>query len=337
MAAERFGWADRGEGGETLDGPWRRGWGMASQIWGGGGGPPANAIVKLLPDGTAEVMVGVQDIGTGTRTVLTQVAAEELGLELDAVRCIVGDSLPAPFGPGSGGSVTLASSTPAVRSACREALRQLIELAAIMLDLEDEAPDAFYVKRGEIIYRDDPDKRLPFTQVAAKMGNYMIVAKGARGPNPEDKAVNTFGAHFAQVAVNTETGQVRVERIVAAHDIGRVINPLTATSQVYGGVTMALGYATTEARVIDPDTGLQLTANLEAYKVPIVVDVPEIEVLFVDEADVDANSVGSKGLGEPPIIPTAAAIANAVFDAVGVRVTDLPITPSRLLALLPKT
>lgn len=336
IGAERCGWYTRGEDTLEQDGPWRRGWGMASQIWGGGGGPPANAIVKLLPDGTAEVMVGVQDIGTGTRTILTQVAAEELGLEMDAVQCIVGDSQPAPFGPGSGGSVTLASATPAVRSACREALRQLVELAAVMLGLEEASADDFYVENGDIIYRDNPDKRLPFKQAAAKMGNYMIVAKGARGPNPEDKAVNTFGAHFAQVAVNVETGQVRVERIVAAHDIGRVINPMTATSQVYGGVTMALGFATTEERIIDPDTGLQLTANLEAYKVPIIADIPEIEVLFVDEADVDANSVGSKGLGEPPIIPTAAAIANAVFDAVGVRVTDLPITPSRLLALLPK-
>jgi xanthine dehydrogenase YagR molybdenum-binding subunit len=178
IASERFGWEDRGAKDDKEDGPWRRGWGMASQIWGGGGGPPANAIVKLLPDGTAEVMVGVQDIGTGTRTVLTQVAAEELGLPLNAIHCVVGDSLPAPFGPGSGGSVTLASSTPAVRSACREALRQLIDLAAIMLDLEDAGADAFYVEEGDIIYRDDPDKRLPFTQVAAKMGNYRHSEKG---------------------------------------------------------------------------------------------------------------------------------------------------------------
>lgn len=336
IAAERFGWADRESRLPREEGPWRRGWGMASQIWGGGGGPPANALVKLLPDGTAEVAVGVQDIGTGTKTVLTQVAAEELGLPLEAIRCVVGDSLPAPFGPGSGGSVTLASAAPAVRSACREALRQLMALAAIMLDLADADVDDFTVQNGEIVYTPDPEKRLPFTRAAAKMGNYMIVAKGARGPNPEDRAINTFGAHFAQVLVNVETGQVRVERVVAAHDIGRVVNPLTATSQVYGGVTMALGYATTEARLIDPDTGLQLTANLEEYKVPVMADIPQIDVLFVDEADVEANSVGSKGLGEPPIIPTAAAIANAVFDATGVRVTDLPITPDRLLPLLVK-
>jgi xanthine dehydrogenase YagR molybdenum-binding subunit len=330
MGTERFGWDKRGETARE-EGPWRRGFGVASQIWGGGGGPPANAIVKLLPDGTAEVAVGVQDIGTGTRTALTQVAAEELGIPWGNVRLILGDSLPTAYGPGSGGSVTLASASPAVRSGCREALRQLFELAAVMLDLEDADPGEFEVRDGEIVYGPDPDKRIDYTEVTAKMGNYTIVSKGARGPNPEDMAINTFGAHFAQVAVNIETGQVRVERVVAVHDIGRVVNPMTAESQVYGGVIMGMGLALSEERVIDPDTGLQLTDNLEEYKVPVLADVPEIEVAFVDVADTEANSVGSKGLGEPPIIPIAAAIANAVSDAVGVRVTDLPMTPARLM------
>jgi xanthine dehydrogenase YagR molybdenum-binding subunit len=333
MGAARFGWQDR-EAGERRDGPWRRGWGMASQIWGGGGGPPANAVVKLLPDGTAEVIAGVQDIGTGTRTVLAQVAAEELGLPLDAVRCELGDTLAAPYGPSSGGSMTLASMSPAVRSAARQALRELIELAAVMLDLEDVDADRFAVEEGDIVYLDDPETRIAFHVVTAKMGDYMIVTKGARGPNPDDKGVNTFGAHFAQVAVNVETGEIRVERVVAAHDVGRIVNPMTAESQVYGGVIQGLGFCTSEERVIDPDTGLQLTANLEEYKVPILPDIPEIEVVFVDVADTEANSVGSKGLGEPPIIPIAPAVANAVFDAVGVRPTDLPMTSDRVLALL---
>ena len=333
MGADRFGWRNREEI-KKEEGPWRRGWGMASQIWGGGGGPPANAIVKLLPDGTAEVIAGVQDIGTGTRTVLAQVAAEELGLPLDSVRCVLGDTLSAPYGPASGGSMTLASMTPAVRSAAREALRALIELAAVMLDLEDADASDFVVKEGEIIYREDPEKHIAFHVVTAKMDNYMIVTKGARGPNPDDKGINTFGAHFVQVAVNVETGLVRVERVVAAHDVGRIVNPMTAESQVYGGVIQGLGFCISEERVIDPDTGLQLTANLEEYKVPILTDIPEIEVLFVDIADTEANSVGSKGLGEPPIIPIAPAIANAVFDAVGVRATELPITADRMLGLL---
>ena len=166
------------------------------------------------------------------------------------------------------------------------------------------------------------------------MGNYMIVGRGARGPNPDDKALNTFGAHFAEVEVNVETGQVRVCKVVAAHAIGRVVNPLTAASQVYGGITMGLGFGTTEERTIDRRTGLQLTANLREYKAPMIGDIPEMEVEFVDLVDVEANSVGAKGLGEPPIIPAPAAIANAVADAIGVRILDLPITPDRVLGAL---
>jgi len=333
LGAAEAGWEER-ESRRTTDGPWRRGFGMASQLWGGGGGPPANAAVKLLPDGTAEVMAGVQDIGTGTKTIVAQVAAEELGLPLDAVRAVIGDTLTTPFGPGSGGSVTLASITPAVREAANDALRQLLALAAIMLGLPDAPATDFALQDANIVYLKDTAKRLPYRAVAAKMGDYMIVGKGARGPNPDDAAINTFGAHFAEVDVNVETGQVRVNRIVAAHDIGRVINPLTADSQVYGGVLLGLGFALSEQRVLDGPTGLQLTANLEDYRVPVIGDTPQIDVIFVDEADPAANSVGSKGLGEPPIIPTPAAIANAVADAIGARITDLPITPEKVLRVL---
>ena len=333
VGAERIGWHRRQEG-QAIDGPWRRGWGMASQIWGGGGGPPANALVKLLPDGTAEVLVGVQDLGTGTKTVLAQTAAEALGLPLPAVRVVIGDTLATPFGPGSGGSVTLASTTPAVREAAYDAMRQLLDLAAYMLEVPDAKPEDFVVKGGEITCREDPDKRISFHKVAAKMGNYMIVGHGARGPNPDDKALNTFGVQFAEVEVNVQTGQVRVCKLVAVHSIGRVVNPLTARSQVSGGATMGLGFGTMEERVIDAQTGLQLTANLEDYKVPTIVDVPQFDVEFVDMVDAQANSVGAKGLGEPPIIPTPAAIANAVADAVGARVTELPITPDRVLRAL---
>ena len=330
-AAERMG-ARRDES-PAPDAPWRRGWGVASQIWGGGGGPPANAIVKLLPDGTAEVMAGVQDLGTGTRTIIAQVAAEELGLPLDAVRSAIGDTLTTPFGPGSGGSVTLASITPAVREAAYDAKCQLLDLAAYMLGLPDASPQDFTIHKGEILYQKG-DKQIAFREVAAKMGNYMIVGRGARGPNVDGKALNTFGAHLAEVDVNVETGQVCVNEIVATHAIGRIVNPMTATSQVYGGVMMGLGYGTIEERVIDRRTGVQLTANMEDYKVPTIADTPQVDVSFIELVDVDANSVAAKGLGEPPIIPPAAAIANAIADAIGVRVLDLPITPDRVLQAL---
>jgi xanthine dehydrogenase YagR molybdenum-binding subunit len=221
-----------------------------------------------------------------------------------------------------------------VREAAYDAKCQLVELAAVMLGLPDAQAAEFSVQGGQITYRKDPSKQIAWREVAAKMGNYMIVGKGARGPNPDGKALNTFGAHFAEVEVNVETGQVRVRRVVATHAIGRIVNPLTAASQVYGGVMMGLGFGTSEERVIDQRTGLQMTANLEDYKVPTIVDAPRVDVDFVDLVDVEANSVGAKGLGEPPIIPPAAAIANAVADAIGVRLLDLPMTPDRVLNAL---
>jgi xanthine dehydrogenase YagR molybdenum-binding subunit len=146
--------------------------------------------------------------------------------------------------------------------------------------------------------------------------------------------VNTFGAQFAEVEVNLETGKVRVQRLTAVHEVGRIINPLTAVSQVQGGIVQGLGYAVMEQRLADRSIGQQLNADLEQYKIPTMMDVPAMDISFVDRADPQANSIGAKGLGEPPIIPTAPAIANAVRDAVGVRVTDLPLTPQRVLDAL---
>jgi len=163
-----------------------------------------------------------------------------------------------------------------------------------MLNLPAVTADDFRVENGRVVFGHDPTRWLPFHEVSAKMGNYMIVGHGARGPNPDGKAINTFGAHFCEVEVNVETGQVRVNRVVAAHEIGRVVNPLTATSQVYGGVIMALGYGATEERVLDGRTGLQLTANLEAYRLPTMGDVPHIEVLFVARPTLRPTAWGAR-------------------------------------------
>jgi len=333
IGAKLSGWRARGTA-PPSDGPWRRGWGLASQIWGGGGGPPANAVAQLLPDGTVEVLVGVQDIGTGTTTVLTQIAADEFGLPLDAVRVVLGDTQGAPYGPTSAGSQTLASAGPAVRAAARACVRQVIDLAAQMLGTEDDPQTSFRMGDGEIIYMPKPETRIPFKEVVAKMDGYTLVGDGARGPNPEEKRVNTFGAHFAEVEVNMETGQIRVLKLIAVHDVGRIVNPVTAANQVHGGIVQAVGLSTMEQRVIDQQTGVHLTGDLEGYRLPTMLDAPRIDVSFVDHADAEANSVGAKGLGEPPIIPAPAAIANAVCDALGVRLTDLPMTPGRVLQAL---
>lgn len=260
----------------------RRGIGMAAHDWPGGAGHgPVDVEVRIEDDGGARILTGVQDIGTGTRTALCQIAADALGLPLERISIEIGDTASGLRAPTSAGSATLASLGPAVQAAA----------------------------------------------VALRSGR----GRGRRDDNREDKAIRTFGVQVAEVEVDTATGEVRVLRVVAAHDCGRIVNPLLVDSQVVGGVTQAVGYALLEQRVVDRALGLVLNANLEEYKVPTVGDVPQILDATTSVPDEEANAVGAKGIGEPPIIPTAAAIANAIFDAVGVRLRELPLRRDRLL------
>jgi xanthine dehydrogenase YagR molybdenum-binding subunit len=307
----------------------RRGIGMANQIWWGGGGPPAYATVELNRDGTATLRTGTQDIGTGTKTVLTQVCAEELGLPLNAIRTLLGDSGSGQYAPVSGGSMTVPSMAPAVRAAARNARLQLLDVAAQMIDATAETLEV----RNGVIYR-GAERRMSVAEMMKNLGDAMIVGTGSRGPNPDNVTIITSGAQFVEVEVDTVTGRVQVTRVVAAHDCGRVINPLTFRSQMEGGVIQAIGYALTERRVMDERTGLPLNANLGDYKLPTIADIPPIDILRIDIPDLVANPTGAKGAGEPPIIPTAAAIANAVANALGVRIRELPITPDKVLAAL---
>jgi CO/xanthine dehydrogenase Mo-binding subunit len=260
----------------------RRGIGFAAHDWAGGAGwPPAQVRVERGPGG-ARVFTGAQDIGTGTRTALCQIAAEVLGLPLERVSIALGDTAENLYAPASAGSATLATLGPAVRMAAAAAKER---------------------GRGE----------------------------GQRVDNPEDRSIRTCGAQCAEVEVDTETGEVRVLRVAAAHDCGRIINPVLVESQVIGAITQALGYALSEERVVDAARGLVLNANLEEYKVQTVADLAEILNATASMPDWEANDTGAKGIGEPPIIPTAAAVANAIFDAVGVRIRDLPCKRERLL------
>ncbi len=328
--AELIGWSRRKSGGTPGRASYlRRGLGVATQAWGGGGGPPSYATVHLNADGTAVVRTGLQDIGSGTRTAVAQIAAEELSLDLAQIRVSSGDT-DAPYAPASGGSQTTASLGPAVRLAAADAHRQVLEVAAGLMEVR--ASEARLVDGYVVAGRGG--KKLAVSEVFNRLENFTVIGTGARHPNPDDVRLRTFGAHFAEVEVDTRTGALRALRIVAVHDIGRVVNPLNARSQVEGGVIQALGYALTEGRVLDGPSGHVLNANLEDYKIPTVKDVPEIVVEFVDEPDRRANNLGGKGLGEPPIIPTAAAIANAIANACGARVRTLPITPTRVLEAL---
>ena len=329
QGAERIKWAGRAQVKIARSGDGQRvGFGMASQVWGGNGIPPAYAWVKLNPDGTVVVITGTQDIGTGTKTAFAQIAAETLGVPMEHIRVELGDTQHGLYSPLSAGSMTLASIGPAVRGAAEDARQQLLEVGAQVLDIDAADVD---IHHGDLVHSGE---RTPIAGVLGRLGDFMITGKGARGPNPDEVSVNTFGAQFAQVTVDTETGRVRVDRLVAVHESGRVINPLTIRSQLEGGIIQGLGFALTEARTHDERSGLVLSDNLESYKVPTVADVPEIHAEMIDMPDPDANNLGVKGVGEPPIIPTPAAIANAVADALGVRPTKLPLSPPQILQLL---
>ncbi len=326
-ATELAGWAGRDR--LRSEGRVRRGMGMASQIWWGGGGPPAHATVRLGKSARPTLVCGFQDIGTGTMTASAVIVAEALGVAVDAVRVQAGDTARSGYGPTSGGSMTLASVAPAVRSAAHEVRTQLLELAS---DLYEIAASDLVLADGAVSSRDGTLHH-EITEITSKLGNSSLVGHGSRGPNPDGMRIHTFGCQVVQIAVDTHTGAITVERVWAVHDVGRIINPMGALSQVTGGVLQAVGFALTEERVVDPTTGVVVNAGLEDYKVPTMADTPDIVCEFVNSPDPHLG-LGIKGLGEPPIIPTAAAIGNAFAHATGVRLREAPYTPRRVLDAL---
>ena len=323
-------WDRRHEVRARSDGPWKRGVGMASQVWFGGGGPPSYAWIRIGSDGRAQVVTAMQDIGTGTRTAIAQIAAEELGFPLDRVEVSLGDTARGPFASISAGSSTIPSMGPAVRAAAADAKRQLIEIASQRYHLDEGALD---IKEGEVV-ASNGRLNAPVETVLEILEDAQILGKGARGPNPRGMSVLTFGVQVAEVAVDIEAGEVVVERVYAAHDVGRIVNALGARSQVEGGIIQGIGHTLSERRLHDPRSGRILTTTLDAYRLPTIADVPAIVCEFVDEPDEHLTNLGSKGLGEPPIIPIAAAIANAIRDATGAAVHELPITREEMLRAL---
>lgn len=328
--AERFGWAQARSAKRRSIGRFRRGIGVASLNWGAGGGPPAYATVRLNRDGTIEVLTGAQDLGTGARTVMAQIAAEVIGAKVSDVRTVLGDTERLPFASNSWGSITTASVGPAVRVAAEEARDALYDAAAGMMDT---TPDDLESHDSEIHAKSN-DRCMNIRDVCEKLGDVMIIGQGSRGPNPDKTTIAAFGAQFAEVEVDIETGRVRVLRIVSAHDSGRIINPTLAESQLEGGIIQGLGYALFEERILDDRLGVTMNPTMHDYKIPTLADIPKIDAFFVDVPDVVANHTGAKGLAEPPIIGTAPAIANAVADALGVEVSEIPLTPWRVLRSL---
>jgi len=330
-SADAIGWYTKRKSAGSGKGNIKTGIGMATQIWWGGGGPPAYATLKLNRDGSVQVIAGTQDLGTGTYTFIAMVAAEVLEIPLEKIQVSIGDTSVDPYCPSSGGSMTAASVSPAVRDAAEQMKSKLISGASAILELPE---DQLKYQDGIIYNTKDETQKIEISNVVQKMHERVLITTGARNENPKGYQANTFGAQFAEVEVDIETGKVKVLKIVAAHDIGRVLNRKTLENQFHGGIIQGLGYALMEERLIDKNTGKVLNTNMHDYKMATIKDTPDIQVIIVSQGDNLLNYTGVKGIGEPAIIPTAGAIANAVYNAIGVRIKSLPITPDKILNAL---
>ncbi|MDR5735178.1 xanthine dehydrogenase family protein molybdopterin-binding subunit [Caballeronia sp. LZ025] len=332
--ADKFGWSRRSAAPRSMrEGNTLVGWGMATATY------PANrseasAIARILPDGTAMVASGTQDLGTGTYTIMTQVAADALGFPLDYVRFALGDSS-LPKAPVSGGSQSAASVSPAVQAASKQARDQLIALAIADRGspVAGLAQEDVTVSNGWVVSVSAPDKRDPAAAVIARNGGKPIEAIATARPGDEKKqySFHSFGAVFAEVHVDADLGTIRVPRIVGVYDVGTLINEKTAHSQLMGGIVWGVGSALLEKSDLDVRYGRYTNANLAEYHVPVNADIGLLDISFVGQPDPHINPLGARGIGEIGITGVAGALANAVYHATGVRVRDLPLTLDKVM------
>lgn len=322
IGAERIGWeARRNREPGAGDGPVMRGMGLAASTWWGAGGG-TKAQIDVFADGTVEVQCGTQDLGTGTRTIVAAVAAEELGLPIEAVTARIGDSR-YPKSGGSGGSTTAPSVAPAIKNTAEKARAEVAALVAPELGVE---ADQLVFHRGRVS-AGQGGASLSWQEGCALLQGSTISVQGEWVEGLSSGGV--AGCQFAEVEVDVETGRIQVARIAAVADCGLILDRLTAESQINGAVLQGISYALFEERLMDRNTGTMVNADLESYKILGALETPEIDVVLYDEAE-----RGVIGLGEPPTIPTSAAVANAVYNAIGVRLRQLPMTPDRVLRAL---
>jgi len=327
--AREIGWERRRKKPGSDAGVRKRGLGMASARWGHNMRPNFGVLCRLARDGSVLVANGAQDLGTGTRTLLAVLAAEELGLDPSRITVRLGQT-DDPEGPGSGGSVTAPTIGPPARDAAFLVKRKLLEAVAAALG-GDAA--SLQLKDGMVLGAPKP---LTFAQACALLPTETVEALGRWQHGSKvlpNFAGDVAGVQFAEVEVDVETGHVRVEKIVAVQDCGRVINPLLARSQITGGVIQGISYALFENRILDGRIGTMVNANFLDYRIAGALEMPEIVTIPFSVAN-GINHVGMSSLGEPPTVPTAGAIANAVANALGVRIRSLPITPDKVLAAL---
>jgi xanthine dehydrogenase YagR molybdenum-binding subunit len=334
VGAKHFGWSARKMQPRSMtDGKYLIGWGMASATY-----PvhrmPSSAKATILADGTALVQAGSQDIGTGTYTVMTQIAADNLALPVPKVQFQSGDTN-LPRTPVSGGSTTVSSTGAAILLACQDAIGKLAAVAVADKNspLFGASIDKIQPAEGRLTLKDQSAKADAYEDILSRNRLKSMEGKANSDPTAGSKeySMHSFGAHFAEVRVDPEIGTIRVNRWVAAFGAGKIINAKTARSQMYGGIIYGIGMALTEETMLDTELGRVMNADLAEYHVPVHADIPEIDINFVDETDYHINPVGAKGVGEIGITGVAAAIANAVYHATGVRVRDLPITLDKIL------
>ena len=331
LGAEAFGWRDY-QPEESPDPALKRGRGMSIMIYRGGPGSPSAAEVRVEKSGTIKLITGLMDVGEGATTVLPQMTAEILGAEYEQVETVFADSRGTPDAPITAGSTATFSTGTAVVQAANEVRESLMEIASAGLEVPVYDLDA---AQGWVYVRSDPSRRMALAEVASRMDGDELSATASIIPGSTRHIVNSFGAHFVEVEVDTDTGRVRILRYVAAHDSGRIINPRAALNQAEGAVSQMLGFALSEEMVTDAATGVTLNPGYLEHKSPTIQDYPDIQLIFADIVD-PVGPLGAKGLGEVPTVGPAPAIANAIYNATGVRLRRTPFTPDRVLAALGK-
>ena len=322
VAAERFGWSKRHVTGDPTPGPIKRGMGCAANRW-GGGGQGTKAHCEINPDGSVVMRCGTQDIGVGTKTIVTMITAETLGIPMAMVKAEIGDSN-YPFSGGSGGSTTAPAVSPAIRVTAGRALDELKVKVAPALGVD---PTTLVASNGRIHVKDDPGKGLAWKDACKLLGMQPLSVDGEweRGLS----ASGTSGVQFAEVEVDIETGVTKVTRVTCVQDCGLIVDELTAESQCIGGIIGGVNYALFEDRILDRVTGHMVNPNMEWYHIAGSSDIPAIDIKLMNQPE-----RGVIGIGEPPTISTAAAVANAVANAIGARIRSIPITPEKVITAL---
>jgi xanthine dehydrogenase molybdenum-binding subunit len=325
--AKRIGWNEKWHKAGMISGLKKHGIGMAL------GGYPFRpglgaATIRVNPDGTAHVLVGVTDIGTGAKTTMAIIAAEALGIPLHQLQLTNGDTDVTPYSVGESGSRTTAFTGPAVIAAAEDVRKQIFAAAAPQLKVKPEELD---LRDGQVFVKENPSQRIPLSRAVARSGE--LIGRATTNPSFKDVEGKSFAAHFAEVEVDTWTGHVKITRYVAAHDSGTILNRLPAESQIKGGVVQGIGMAFSEELLIDRLTAIPINPNYRDAKVPTHLEAPEVEVIFIEHAD-PYGPFGGKVVGEPPITAAVATIANAIFNATGKRFKELPITPDKIVQAL---